>query len=149
MKTMIYAAGILAVLLVGLGACQSKSKPGEQAPYANAIDTIHTSKNCLDWGGSYTGIIPCADCGGIRVRLTLNADETYALQYQYLGKGDDKVSSTSGRFTWKADGSTIVLDSGDYPPYYAVGERFLIQLDRDGNRITGELADKYVLAKTS
>jgi hypothetical protein len=34
-----------------------------------------------------------------------------------------------------------------FPPYYKLGENTLTHLDLDGNVITGDLADDYVLKK--
>jgi uncharacterized protein YuzE len=39
------------------------------------------------------------------------------------------------------------LDDGEIPPYYKVEENVLIQLDMDGEIITGDHANDYVLKK--
>ena len=105
--------------------------------------------NSSDWAGIYTGVIPSASGMGINVKFTLNADETYTAEYQYIGKSDEIFTST-GKFRWNTERDTIILDSekGDgFPPYYKVGENTLTHLDLEGNVITGELADMYVLKK--
>jgi uncharacterized lipoprotein NlpE involved in copper resistance len=101
----------------------------------------------LDWQGTYRGTVPCADCEGIETSITLNHDLTYTVKTKYLGK-DEKVFEQRGTFAWNEAGSAIVLDdaSGD-PNRYLVGENALFQLDGEGNRITGDLAEKYVLRK--
>jgi len=144
MKKNILSATMIAVVLIGLVACGQKSKSDEQD--SNVID-IHNSMNSLDWNGTYAGIIPCADCEGISVSITLNPDETYMVSYMYLGKDDSFPISFSGKFSWNEAGNTIKLDIKDFPPYYFVGENRLIQLDMDGNEIVGELADNYILEK--
>jgi hypothetical protein len=41
---------------------------------------------------------------------------------------------------------TITLEAEDnFPKYYKIEENRLIQLDLNGNIITGELADNYIL----
>lgn len=40
----------------------------------------------------YSGIVPCADCEGIKIVLTLD-NETYTLAETYLGKSDQVVQS--------------------------------------------------------
>ena len=35
------------------------------------IPDMHTTMNSLDWDGTYTGILPCADCKGIETNITL------------------------------------------------------------------------------
>lgn len=109
----------------------------------------HNSHNSLDWKGTYSGIVPCADCEGILTRITLRDDNTYYLQTRYLGKSDDVLSS-NGSFEWNSDGSQIRLKNvkeGTGPAYYKVGENQVIQLDLDGKPVTGNLASRYVLAR--
>lgn len=113
----------------------------------SAVSDGHNSANSLDIAGTYTGILPCADCEGIKTEIILNKDLTYIMRKSYLGK-DEKIYETSGLFTWNAEGNTIILSGiKDAPNQYFVGENKLIQLDMDGLRITGNLADNYVLAK--
>jgi uncharacterized lipoprotein NlpE involved in copper resistance len=76
----------------------------------------------------------------------LNAGLTYTLYYHYID-GDDADFTISGSFQWDEDGRSIMLDAEDVPPYYQVGENKLIQLDMEGNPITGMLAGLYVLNK--
>lgn len=103
----------------------------------------------LDWTGTYEGTVPCADCEGIETSLTLNHDLTYRMKTKYLGK-DESSFERRGTFAWNEAGSAIVLDdSSGGPLRYLVGENALFQLDREGNRITGDLADKYVLSKSA
>ena len=140
---MILSATIIAISLTGLVSCGQKRKPDKQ----DNIVTVHNSMNSLDWAGTYAGIIPCADCEGISVSVILNPDETYMVSYLYLGKDDNFPESFSGKFSWDEAGSTITLDTNEIPPHYKVGENRLIQLDMEGNLITGALADQYVLGK--
>jgi uncharacterized lipoprotein NlpE involved in copper resistance len=105
--------------------------------------------NPPDWVGVYTGITPAADAEGIDVNIALNADETYSLEYRYVGKSGDTFTHT-GKFGWNPERNTVILEQereGDFPKYYKIGENALIQLDMAGNAITGELADNYVLKK--
>ena len=109
-------------------------------------EATHSSRLSIDWAGVYTGILPCADCEGIKVKLTLNNDETYELSYLYLGK-DDMPVVFSGTFTWNDAGSVICLPRENFPTYYKVCEKQLFMLDIFGERITGDLADMYTLTK--
>ena len=108
-------------------------------------DSEHNPRNSLDWAGSYRGMIPAADSPGVDARITLNKVGTYIVTYQYAGK--DEVFSFSGYFKWNDPGDTVILDSHTLPPYYRVGENRLIQLDMEGNLVTGPLADGYILEK--
>jgi len=106
------------------------------------------SQNSLDWAGTYKGVTPCADCEGIETEIVLNADLIFTLKAKYLGKGDGKVFQEAGSFVWDKTGGIISLEGlKGRPSQYKVGENRLIQLDMEGNVITGDLAEKYVLKK--
>jgi len=110
--------------------------------------TSDNSQNSLDWQGTYKGVTPCADCEGIETEIILNLDLTYVMKTKYLGKGDGKVFEEKGSFVWDKSGANIALEGGKGgPSQYKVGENQLIQLDMEGNPITGDLADKFVLRK--
>ena len=116
-----------------------------------AVDTVSASdnsQNSLDWEGTYKGIIPCADCEGIKTEITIKYDLTYVIKTIYLGKADGKTFEKTGRFVWDKTGSNITLEElNGKPSQYKVGENQLIQLDLEGKIITGALAEKYVLKK--
>jgi uncharacterized lipoprotein NlpE involved in copper resistance len=114
--------------------------------YTLETDPVYTSEINPDWSGIYTGIIPAADGPGIDVQLTLNSNSTFALQYRYIDRGDS-VYLVSGTFTLNETGYIVILDIVNTPPYYMVAENKLIQLDMQGNIITGSLADHYILDK--
>ncbi len=90
----------------------------------------HTSQNSLDWAGVYEGVLPCADCPGIKTRLTLNHDGTYERVMQYLER--QAAETVRGRFTWQANGNAITLDEHGGGQQYAVGEGRVTLLYRDG-----------------
>ncbi len=111
-------------------------------------DNAHNAQNALDWNGMYKGVVPCADCEGIETVLVLNADNTYLLKTAYLGKGDAAPVERTGSLTWNSAGNTVILAGIENAPnQYFVGENALTQLDLAGNKVTGQLADKYILVK--
>lgn len=100
------------------------------------------------WPGIYNGFLPCADCAGIKTSLALNKNNSYVLITQYVGKSPrDFVEK--GKFDWNEEANTIILTprKSTTTHQYFVGEDMLIQLDKDGNRITGKLADNYILRR--
>ena len=116
-----------------------------------AVDTVSASdnsQNSFGWEGTYQGIIPCADCEGIKTEITIKYDLTYVIKTIYLGKADGKTFEKTGRFVWDKTGSNITLEElNGNPVQFKVGENQLIQLDLEGKIITGALAEKYVLKK--
>ena len=137
-------------LLVSCGQKAAKTEESVEAEAKTetaAVPDMHTAQVSLDYEGKYKGVLPCADCEGIETELTLESGGKYTLQTTYLGKKETAFEK-SGTFTWSENGSTITLsDITDAPNRYFVGENQLFQLDMEGNRITGELADKYILRK--
>jgi len=102
-----------------------------------------------NWVGTYSGIIPCADCPGIETRITLSKDNTYQMSRKYQEKGED-VFQASGTFQWNTDNSVIILgnlNKTQFPTMYKLDKGNLIQLDLTGKVITGDLAQNYVLTK--
>jgi heat shock protein HslJ len=138
------------ILVVGVvflaDGCKTASKQaGREAVKA------HNSQNSLDWAGVYTGVVPCADCDGIETVVIIHKDRTFRVQTKYIGKSVD-VFDKSGTFVWNKAGSNVELlgiPAGTMPTHYQVGENRLIQLDRNGNKIKGDLTSRYMLKKTA
>jgi len=114
-----------------------------------AADVHQHPQNTTDWPGIYNGFLPCADCIGIKTTLALNKNNTYILISQYAGKSEREFVE-KGKFTWSNDNSSILLTprNGTTTQQYAVDENKLTQLDSNGKRITGKLADRYSLRRT-
>lgn len=135
-------------LMIGLYSC----KPSDTKNQSGTETMADSSQNSLDWEGTYTGVIPCADCSGINVRIDLSKNNTYKMTQTYQGK-EDGTFNYDGKFIWSDDGNTITLEgtsNGDtdyYPEKIKVGEGTLILLDKDGKEITGDLSSTYILTK--
>jgi len=119
-----------------------------------AIDSMipiaDNSRLSIDWAGTYRGVLPCADCEGIKTELVLDESGTFRLGMLYMGKGKSGPVIREGRFEWDKTGNKIMLKEvaeGEGPRHFQVGEEKVFQLDLKGNRITGELAEEYVLSK--
>lgn len=111
------------------------------------ISDGHNAKNALDWTGTYTGMLPCADCEGIETEIKLNKDESYSFSKKFESNKKIEHSENNGSFIW-IDGSTIKLDDAEHKTvFYFVGENYLKQLDKAGKEITGALAENYILKK--
>lgn len=124
--------------LIFLAGCQPQQSRG-------AMADGHNAQNALDWAGVYRGTLPCADCPGIDTQLTLNPDRSYVMISTYRERSVAPRESR-GVFRWEADGSRIALQ-GDEQFRYKIGENRLVQLDMDGNEITGPLAAHFILHK--
>ncbi len=116
--------------------------------YSNVFaETIHNAQSSL-WSGVYQGFVPCDDCQGVKTSLALNKNNSYILISQYVGKSPKEIVE-KGKFTLNDANDTVILtprDSSKIRQYF-IGEDSLVQLDTDGNRVTGKTADRYILRK--
>lgn len=119
------ALALTLALAAALGGCMPRHD-------AAVPDPAHNSRNALDWAGVYEGITPCADCPGIKMRLTLHKDGRFDLSTQYLER-QVAPQTAHGQFSWNAAGSTITLDAAGWGQQFRVGEGRLLQLNRDGS----------------
>lgn len=121
----------------------------DSATAAKSPDSVSTPAPPLI-SAVYSGVLPCADCEGQEVILTLMSDSSYRKRTLYTGKkasgpGSNELTDT-GKYVMRGD--TLVLDIKNAPGQYVKEQEDLVQLDWNGKRITGKLADKYVLKKT-
>lgn len=138
---------VVARLLTGalvllLAACSNPTTLTRAVP----PDAAHNSRNSLDWAGTYSGILPCSDCAGIALRLSLEADGSYQLSTRHQGREAEPTLST-GRFTWTYDGNHIQLDADADHAFYAVHENALLRRNADGTWPQGEHVGSMTLRR--
>lgn len=126
---------------LSLIACDNSSS------HSSVADPAHNSQNALDYEGVYKGSIPAADGGDILVTLTLDKDD-YELSMVFTEHKEDGPFTEKGKYHWNSEGNKITLEGiTNAPNQYKVGENRLIQLDMNGEAITGDLAERYQLTK--
>ncbi|MCU0924056.1 MAG: copper resistance protein NlpE [Burkholderiaceae bacterium] len=132
------------VLLVSaaLAGCMPRQDVGLPDP-----DPAHNSRNALDWAGVYEGVTPCADCPGIRTRLTLLGDGRFELSTQYIDR-QPAPQTVQGRFSWNTAGSTITLEGAGGGRQFRVGEGRLLQLNHDGSAPPWTAAHRVLTRQT-
>lgn len=165
MKKNYFILSFLGASLLFLGACSTQPGENFNGTDSGDIDVVnnmtdneiapviddHTTRAVVDWGGTYTGTLPCADCEGIKTEITLNTDNTYQKTSEYLGaEAAGTTDSENGTFEWNTDGNTVTLQSneGALPEDWFVAENSLIYIDpATGQPFPGEIADSYILRK--
>ncbi|HCO68631.1 MAG TPA: hypothetical protein DIT04_12860 [Dysgonomonas sp.] len=149
MKTRILNAAAIAVLgMVALSSCNTNSAYRQtDSPRGEQVTEMTTMTDPANYEGMYTGVMPCADCEGIYVELRLSGG-SYTMKEIYKGKGDDNANTFTeeGKYTWN-DNNTVLTLNGDNSERYEVGNGVLYALDMDGKRVTGDLANMYILHK--
>lgn len=98
--------------------------------------------------GVYRGVVPCADCEGIKTEIVLDETGRYNLSRSYLGRKGARFHD-NGIFSYdKSSGKLMLTDrKGDPEGKYLLEGDSLFMLDYDGNKIEGELADMYILER--
>lgn len=107
------------------------------------------TKKSLNLSGLYLGFYPCADCKGIRTTLALNNNNSYVYISLYVGKSEREIIE-KGKFSIGEDGNTLVLTprkGSTTVQKYIIEDDMLIKLDEDGERITKDGADGYILKR--
>lgn len=134
-----------------VGLCSINSAVFAEATEATATteeSAVHEQHH-FDWSGVYHGFLPCPDCKGIKMTLALNPNnDSYILISQYIGKSDREIVE-KGKFAWGDTDKTIVLTprNSTQTRQFLVGDNQLTQLDNNGNLVTGETAERYVLRR--
>jgi heat shock protein HslJ len=118
---------LLLALALTVTACMPR-QPADGAP--TSADPAHSSRNSLDWAGIYEGVLPCADCPGIRTRLTLNRDDSFELSRLHLDR-DSAARVVRGRFSWLPGGNAITLEGQHGGQRFLVGEGRVALLEPD------------------
>ena len=106
--------------------------------------------------GVYEGVLPCADCSGIRTELYVRAKGSYTRVSHYEGKDGSFEEAGVWRVEFAPDaqtieGATVIFEPvlSDDPGWKAVPQGPALRLlDREGKPVEGALADEhYVLRK--
>ena len=98
----------------------------------------------LSLPATYSGKIPCADCAGQRMVLTLFPDYTFRMRRTYVGVngGEDKDFYELGRWTRVQDDANrlrFVSGPNEIQQYRLVGKDRLRMLDRKEKEISSKL----------
>ena len=119
--------------LVATEVATTMAEPGVQPDAAGA--------DARALAGTWTGLLPCADCPGIDETLVLDADGGFVLTDTYRER-PDATFVTQGTWALEAEGRHVRLDPGnkdDADRLFAIesgsGSDALVRLDPAGKRI--------------
>ncbi len=93
---------------------------------------------------SFRGVLPCADCAGQRVTLTLMPDQTWRLRRVYFGTPGNKDLSFTASGTWERSGERgrqlrLIGDANEGGLYEFLSSSQLRLLDIAGRPISSSL----------
>lgn len=102
----------------------------------------------LNFYGTYEGILPAADCEGIRTALTLNNDNTYVLRSEYIGEKDAIFESKGSYHFINGRLMELAQSSSNEKSYYKILDGSKVMLsDKEGTVNQGVLAEYYILKR--
>ncbi len=110
----------------------------------------HPVDDSQKFRGVFYGFLPCNDCDGIKMTLSLKQNNNYLLVTQYA-KESSRELYEKGKYTWDEEKHLVMLTprKGTAIHQYLIeNEETLIQLNSDGTRMTGKLADRYALRRS-
>ena len=97
---------------------------------------------------TFTGILPCADCAGIRYQIEVLPRSAFIQRTTYLRSGKDESFYELGSWSLSVDGGTLVLEGTRDVGYWAIQDaRTLRKLDAQGDAIVSSLP--YELRRTT
>lgn len=98
--------------------------------------------------GLYEGVIPAADCPGIKIELMLRDNGRYTMNSEYLER--DISFSESGGYSVSGDTVSLSTTDGDAFRYrFLKSGGNLRMLDAGGHTIDGVLKDNYTLTRSN
>ncbi len=103
-----------------------------------------------EFRGVFYGFLPCNDCNGIKTTLSLKQKNNYLLVTQ-PARESSREYYEKGKYSWNDKNHTVVLTprkESTKRQYHIENEGTLIQLNSDGERITGDRADDYILRRS-
>lgn len=133
-----------AAIIMGITtACNGKCGRPEGA--AGTSKEVVAATETPTMTGTFEGLLPAADCEGIRTTLTVNADSTYTLRSEYIGVKDGLFETSGVYHLIETDLIELVTPSSGEKTYYKRLENGFMLSDSIGTVNTGELAEHYVL----
>lgn len=109
------------------------------------VDPVYNAKYLLDYRGVYRGAehpIGAGETGQVIITLDENG-----YTKEVFNSREYAQKKTVGVYKWDETGTVITLIEEDKPNQYFVAENTLTFLDVNGNLMTGDMADKYILTK--
>lgn len=131
---------VAVMVLAGCSAQNSKTTDSSIPVHQGTVIDSSTARNALDWAGVYEGVLPCADCEGIKTTLTLNSDNSFKLEQAYeKGNTTYITKPVVGKFVWNKTKPLISFKDGDDTRTYFIGEGYATAYDMEGNPIQSQL----------
>jgi copper homeostasis protein (lipoprotein) len=140
------------LILVGCGREAPTPEPSPAAPAAeedsSAVPGAATPASIDPLPARYEGVLPCADCPGIRYEIDLRPANVFFLRMTYLNATPDRSYDDIGAWSLASDLRTLALrGSRQAPLLFSIADASTLRkLDSEGQPIESEL--NYTLKRT-
>lgn len=108
-----YSALLLMIIFLSCNQTQEKTQPDpvtDSVPVKNPTDTILTGYIDTALAGIYQAVLPCTGCENRLHTVMLNADGTFRLEEEFIGKG---LGPSVTRGTWQRHKNEVKLNMGN------------------------------------
>jgi hypothetical protein len=116
----------------------------EHAEHQQVID------KSTDFHGVFYGYLPCQDCNGVKITLSLKQKNLYLLVTQ-SAKESSREFYEKGKYQWDDATQTVLLTPRDKgtPHYYRIeNDETLVKLSDDGKPLPVNQKDRYTLRRS-
>lgn len=147
MKRIFLTVSVIAALAVSCNQTNTTQTTETATTETEMANQSTTMAEEVSYVGTYQGTLPCADCGGNHITLTIEKDSYTSQEKSNKGSFEDK-----GTVAYNAEKGILTLTSSanaDTKSLYRVKEGSIVMLDQEGKEITTELAADYILKKTA
>lgn len=100
-----------------------------------------------NFSGTFTGVIPCADCPGIKLTVSFNPDSSFSEIMIY----QERNSSFKDTGQWSRDDKMLKVDyknEHSSPRYFLIrSDSEIVWLDANKKEIEGPLKEHYILKR--
>lgn len=131
-----------------LYSCDFKRSSESNVNDATGTEQTEDSIAQTSFTGTYYGTLPAADCEGIKTELVINADSTYSLTSEYLGKQGEPFLESGVYHLVNNNLIELVTPSSGEKTYYKIKNDSTILLTNSAGEEPGaELLNEYMLRK--
>jgi uncharacterized lipoprotein NlpE involved in copper resistance len=146
---------LCALMVISFSGCKTieedrEEMDPEELRIENTIpEKIPSPREAVNWRGTYSGVLPCDNCGGIETFLTLREGQTYLLKQRYVNPDKEETGQTlEGEFSWNEEGDVISLNSLEGTLLLKVDKKmYLVPLNSNGNEVKPERGNNFRLYK--
>ena len=145
-------AAMFAVAMLSAGACHRSPPPQAIPAQNNATAPVQTAAPSKaqplpqELPALYAGMLPCADCEGIRYELDLRRDQVFFARMTYLGKPAPNTLDQIGRWSLGEDHVLTLTRGEGTPALWSMSDvSSLHKLDGQGQTIASQ--HDFILAR--